>query len=204
VDNGKGKGPHHKLPKDGNGGGDYYDDNFYPTVDDITVLDDEYFDDHFVNQGECQLVTFNETFSVTGATLFLAPDTSVTEQGTPSLPGTVFIFERVDVLEIDGVTPIDGTTVSGTCTRTDIDPEGGGGICQLVFIDDEGYSITVDGFLPGPLGAPLAVTGGTGDMIGVSGEMDFFPIFEGNAEGDIFLDAIRYEIIADLGIIVCP
>jgi hypothetical protein len=38
----------------------------------------------------------------------------------------------------------------------------------------------------------------------VSGEMDLFPIFEDDAEGDIFLDAIRYEVIANLGIIVCP
>lgn len=200
---GKGKGKGHVKEHPGKGGKGTYDDDFYPSIDDF-YLDDQYYDDEFINGDQCQLVTFNETFSIPGATLFLAPDTSVADPGNPDLPGTVFIFEVVDVLEINGVTPIQGTTLSGTCTRTDVDPDGGGGICQFVFLDEEGYSITVEGFLPGPLGGPLAVTGGTGDMVGVNGEMDFFPIFDADEEGDIFIDAIRYEVIADLGIIVCP
>jgi hypothetical protein len=177
-------------------------------VDDITFLDDQFFDDQFFADGECELVTFNETFAVPGPSLFLAPDTTVENPGDPSLPGTVFIFESVNILEIDGVTPIVGTTVSGSCTRTTIG-EDGGGICNLVFIDDEGFSINVSGFLPGPLGGPMAITGGTGGMVGVIGDMDFFPIFDGNVTtvtdyGDIFLDVVRYEVIANLGLIVCP
>ena len=38
--------------------------------------------------------------------------------------------------------------------------------------------------------------------------MDFFPIFgdltDPNAVGDIFLDATRYDVVADIGVIVCP
>jgi hypothetical protein len=99
-----------------------------------------------------------------------------------------------------------GSTVTGTCTRTTIGAEGGG-VCQFVFIDDEGYSISVDGYLPGPLGGPLAITGGTGSMVGVFGQFDFFPIFSNtdvNATGDIFIDVIEYEVIADIGVVVCP
>lgn len=178
----------------------------YPTYDDFTLVDDLYYDDHFFETDDCRMVAFNETFAISGPTIFIAPDTTNAEIGTPSLPGTVFITERVNLLEIDGVTPIEGSTVSGTCTRTTIGDEGGG-ICQFVFIDDDGYSISVDGYLPGPLGGPMAVTGGTGELLGVFGQLDFFPIFsdtDPNATGDIFLDVIEYEIIADLGTIVCP
>lgn len=178
----------------------------YPQVDDITFLDDAFFDDAFFPGNNCQMVSFNETFAVPGPSLFLAPDTTATVPGTPELPGTVFLFERLGVLEIDGVTPITGTTITGSCTRTTVG-DNGGGICQLVFIDDAGYSISVDGFLPAPLGGPLAITGGTGSMVGVIGEMDFFPIFSSDINGtvgDIFLDVVRYEVIADIGLIVCP
>lgn len=179
------------------------DDNFYPSVDDITYVDDLFFDDAFFEEDVCTLVNFNETFAISGPSLFLAPDTTLTEIGTPSLPGTVFIFERSSVYELDGVTPIVGATISGACTRTTIG-EDGGGTCQLVFLSDDGYSITVEGYLPGPFGGPMAITGGTGSMVAVVGEMDFFPIFSDPATvGDIFLDVIRYEVIADIGVIVC-
>ena len=169
------------------------------------IWDDYVFDDE-LPRGECQMIAFNETFAMPGPTAFLAPDTSAGDNGTPELPGTVFITEQVDLLELDGVTPIVGSTVTGTCTRTTIGANGGG-VCQFVFIDDEGYSISVDGYLPGPLGGPLAITGGTGDMVGVFGQFDFFPIFSNtdvNATGDIFLDVIEYEVIADIGLVVCP
>jgi hypothetical protein len=191
---GKGKGHQH-----GKGG-------LYPTYDDFTLVDDYYFDDHYFETDDCQLVSFNETFAIPGPTLFVAPDTSDAEPGTPSFPGTVFITERVNLLELDGVTPIIGSTFSGSCTRTTIG-ENGGGVCQFVFIDDEGYTISVDGFLPAPLGGPMAVTGGTGELVGVFGQMDFFPIFsdrDPNATGDIFIDVIQYEVIADIGTLVCP
>jgi hypothetical protein len=179
----------------GKGGG------YYPE-DDIPYIDDEYIDDEFFHDGNCQLVTFNETFAIPGPSLFLAPDTTVDDPGTPDLPGTVFIFEVANILELDGATPIDGTTVSGSCTRTTIGTDGGG-TCDLIFIDEEGYTINVNGFLQGPLGSQLAITGGTGGMVGVIGEMDFFPVYETDSPGDLFLDAVRYEVIADLGIIVC-
>lgn len=175
----------------------------YPSYDDVTFLDDQFFDDLYFETDDCENVAFNETFSIPGPTAFVP--ISETEQD-PSLPGTVFITELVNLLELDGETPIVGSTVSASCTRTTIG-DLGGGICQFVFIDDEGYTISVDGYLAGPLGGPLAITGGTGELVGVFGQMDFFPIFDESdpdATGDIFLDAIRYEIIADVGAIVCP
>jgi hypothetical protein len=81
--------------------------------------------------------------------------------GTPELLGTVFIFEVANILELDGATPIDGTTVSGSCTRTAFGTDGGG-TCDLIFIDEEGYTINVNDFLQGPLGSKMAITGGTG------------------------------------------
>ena len=105
------------------------------------------------------------------------------------------------MLETDGVTPIAGTTVSGTCTRTVMDAVGMG-TCQLIFVDDDEYSINVDGALTGPSGSKLAITGGTGGMVGVIGEMDFMPVFA--TTGDIFLNVTRYEVDADLGLVVCP
>jgi hypothetical protein len=76
-------------------------------------------------------------------------------------------------------------------------------VCQFVIIDDSGYSITASGFLPGPFGGPLAISGGTGSMIGVTGQFDLFPVFMG-AAGDIFADVVRYEVMADFSLLVCP
>jgi hypothetical protein len=203
---GKGTSGMMSMAKGGKGKGKGGKGGLYPTYDDITFVDDKYFDDLYFETDDCQMVAFNETFVVPGPTLFLAPDTTPADRGTPTLPGTVFITERVNLLELDGVTPIIGSTVSGSCTRTTIGEEGGG-ICQYVFIDDEGYTISVNGYLPGPLGGPMAITGGTGELLGVFGQMDFFPVFSdtvANATGDIFLDVIEYEVIADMGVIVCP
>jgi len=189
--------------KAGKRGGGYYDD-FYPTIGQINFLDDQYFDDYFFEDDDCELVTLNETFSVPRANLFLAPDTSATTMGTPLLSGTVFIWEDQPIFEEDGDMVIDGTTISGTCTRTTANDEGMGS-CQFVFVDDDEYSINVDGLLTGPFGSKLAITGGTGGLVGVIGEMDFFPIFApGEEEGDVFLNITRYEVEADLGLIVCP
>ena len=214
--NGKGKGKGYAGMMGGGGGmmgmmsggmmsGSGGKGGIYPTYDDVPYLDDLVYDDAMPIE-QCQTIAFNETFAMPGPTAFLAPDTSAGDAGTPELPGTVFITEQVNLLELDGETPIVGSTVTGTCTRTTIGDEGGG-VCQFVFIDDEGYSISVDGYLPGPLGGPLAITGGTGGMVGVFGQFDFFPIFSNtdfNATGDIFLDVIEYEVIADIGVVVCP
>ena len=212
---GKGKGGPSKKSKASKGkgkgkgkGGVHYDDDFYPTVDDIPFFDDKFFDDAFFDDDDCELVTFNETFSFAGPSLFLAPDTDITTPGTPSLPGTVFIFEEAPIFELqtDDVV-IEGTTINGICTRTTVGEEGGG-MCQFTFVDDEGYTINVSGYLEGPFGSQLAITGGTGSTTGVVGSMDFFPTFgdltDPEAVGDIFLDTTRFDVIADIGIIVCP
>jgi len=200
---GKGKaGKSHKGK-----GGYHYDDDFYPTVDDIPFFDDQFFDDAFFDDDDCELVTFNETFSFAGPSLFLAPDTDISTPGTPSLPGTVFIFEESPIFELQSdEDAIEGTTINGVCTRTTIG-EDGGGMCQLTFVDDEGYTINVSGYLQGPFGSQMAITGGTGSTTGVIGTMDFFPEFgdlDADAIGDIFLDTTRFDVIAEIGIIVCP
>jgi hypothetical protein len=122
--------------------------------------------------------------------------------GNPALIGTAFIWESQQILEFDGVTPIAGKTVSGSCTRTIVSSDGMGS-CQLIFVDDEEYTVNVNGLLTGPMGSIMAITGGTGGMVGVIGEMDFFPLFD-DGFGDIFLNVTLYEVVADLGLIVCP
>lgn len=205
-------GPKSKKGGKGGKGGydDYYVDDANNYEDDMLEQDDAFFemDDEYTDDipppDGCALQSFNETFVVPAASLFLAPDTTKSEAGTPELPGTVFIFESVNILEPDGKTPISGTRISGTCTRTTLGADGGG-TCDLVFVDDEDFTINVAGFLQGPLGSPLAISGGTGGMVGVIGEMDFFPVYgNGTAlDGDVFLDPIHYEVIANLGLIVC-
>ncbi|GAX10073.1 hypothetical protein FisN_2Lh341 [Fistulifera solaris] len=179
----------------------------YPSVGDINFLDDNFFDDNFFADGDCKLVVMNETFSVPRALSYVAPDTTSPENmGDPVLAGTVFLWRNQQVFEADGSVPIAGTTVSGTCTRTNQDGENSMGSCQFVFVDDDDYTITVDGALTGPYGSSLGITGGTGGMVGVVGQMDFFPVHEedDDAAGDIFINVTRYEIEADLGLIICP
>jgi hypothetical protein len=184
----------------------YKVDDFYPRADELGFVDDHFFDDKFFHGHECELVTFNETFGMSSADLFLAPDTTIKEPGNPMYPGTVFLFEREFLLQQDGSTSINGTVVSGTCTRTEGGEDvSGAGLCSFVFVDDEGYSVNVNGLLVGPLGGKLAITGGTGGMLGVVGEMDFMPIYEDSTTmGDVFLDPIRYDVMAHLGLVVCP
>ena len=179
----------------------YKYNDIYPTAGDINFLDDNFFDDHFFDDDDCELIHLNETFSVPRAARFFAPDTTPTNMGTPSIIGTVFIWENQQVLEIDGITPIVGTTVSGSCIRTSTSITGMG-TCQLVF--DDQFTINVAGLLEGPLGNQLAITGGSGGLVGVIGEMDFLPLYEHPGVGDVFLNSTRYEVHADLGLIVCP
>lgn len=178
--------------------------SYEPRVGDIAFLDEDFFEDGFFDgEDDCELVRLNDTFSINSADLYLAPDTTLTAAGDPQLPGTVFIFENQPILEPDGSTEIDGTMVSGTCTRTTM---GGtaGGLCNLVFVDDDGFSITIMGSVFGE-GGSVAIVGGTGGMVGVTGEMNVQAVFSNEtATVDIFLDAERYEVEMQLGLIVCP
>lgn len=158
----------------------------------------------------CELLVFStETFVVRGATLFLAPDTSPTNQGDPKLPATVFIFEPDNAFAEDGVTSIN-TVVSGTCTRTAIGSNGVG-ICHFVFTFDgvaliaseEESSIKVSGSLQGLNGGDLAVTGGTGGLLGAVGDLQFNAIYETAAPDDIFIDARKYRVVSDIRLLVC-
>lgn len=167
-------------------------------------MNDDVFDDQFFEDDDCELVTLNETFSFPRASRFLAADTSPENMGDPTLIGTVFIWENQQVFDGNGVSPIVGTSISGTCTRTTADTKGMGS-CTLTFLDDDDYSINIDGILTGPNGSTLGISGGTGGMVGVIGEMDIFPIYAlGQMSGDVFINVTRYEVEADLGLIVCP
>lgn len=193
--------------------------NQYPSVDDIPFFDDAFFDDAFFVNDECRQVSYSETFSIRGATLFLAPDSTPEAEGRPACPGTVFLWESSPVLDTQTQQPVVGTTFNGICTRTVGDCRENNaaplidtaGMCQFTFVDDRGYTINVAGFLEGPLGSQLAITGGTGSTVGIIGSMDFFPIYSADlldpaantTLGDVFLDTEVYEVIADIGIIVC-
>jgi len=142
-------------------------------------------------------------FSMSGPSLFLAPDTSPSSPGAPSSVGTVFYFERTPMLEFGTDTPIEGQTVSGSCTRTTVGTDGDG-FCSLVFIDGEGTTINALGYLQGPFGSQLTITGGTGSAVGVTGTMDFSPIYVGGGVGDLFLDATRHDVTLNAGFSLCP
>ena len=206
MSKGKGKGKGSPIPPPIMD--DQYDDMMDDMVDDGEYDDDFLIVDDMAPPDGCELMTFNETFVVPAANLFMAPDTNSTFGGTPELPGTLFIFETSNILEPDGTTPIRGTTVTGTCTRTSFTNATtgtGGGMCQFTFVDDDDFTINVGGYLMNPFGSPLAISGGTGGMVGVIGQMDFFPVYPAGTtiDGDVFLDPERYEVIADLGLIVC-
>ena len=173
----------------------YGDDEYYD-VDDVQGTFGLRFDDD-----DCEMVSLEDTFTIPSATFFLAPDTTTDVQGTPSLPGTVFLWDN----ELVGSPAVsNSTTVSGTCTRTSSSL---GGICNFVFLDTiEDISVTVAGFLSNPSGGSLAITGGTGDLFANIGQMQFVPVYQDSAATgqDVFLDAVEYDVSMNLGIIVCP
>lgn len=173
----------------------YYDDDEYEG-DDMESTYGLTFDDD-----DCELVTVEDAFTFPSATFFLAPDTTDTTEGTPTLPGTVYLW---DDEVVESQTAGNSTTVSGVCTRTSSSL---GGICNLVFSDAiEDIQITVNGFLSSPNGGALAITGGTGDLLSNIGQMDFTPTY-GNttvADEDVFLDSLEFQVNMELGIIICP
>ena len=172
----------------------YYDDYYYDDI--FSDLDDAIRTTSFEDD-DCELVTFQEEFAIEVLTQ------STDESGNAT--GSVFIFEPNFLQELDGEF-INGTVVTGFCTRTIIpssDSSAGGGLCQLTLIDTNGeFTIATQGFVEN-FGGSLAVTGGSGQLVSVIGDIDIFPVYETDDASDPFLDATVWEAYANFGMIVC-
>jgi hypothetical protein len=181
--------------------------NHYPGImEDTPLLDDAMFDDAFYAGDSCKLVTFNETF------FFETAAFQIGMGGNTSQVGSQFIFSQNIYTPTGQV--IDDTLLSGMCTRTS--PTGvlgnsGAGDCQFNFVDTNGnYTISVQGHLDTVealvTAGNLVVTGGSGSMVSVVGEMSVVPVDEGGAfsAADLFTGIFAYFIQASFGVIVCP
>ncbi|GKY95702.1 hypothetical protein MPSEU_000531000 [Mayamaea pseudoterrestris] len=211
----------------GGGGGNYYPQgggggNYYPPPpsstsapqggnpqnDDIPLLDDAMFDDAFYAKDACQLVTFNESFYFEAAPVQLGAGGA----NDLSAVGSQFIFSQ-NIFTPNG-TLIEDTLLSGICTRTSAKGflgTSGAGVCQFNFVDVHGnYTIAAQGNLdtmPSQTSAGnLVVTGGSGSMVSVVGEMTVVPVDETGmfTTADIFTGIYAYFIQAAFGVIICP
>lgn len=173
-----------------------------PTVDDVPFVDDSLFDDQFWEEDSCKLVTFNETF------YFTAP---VARDATGTY-GERYYFDN-DLNRTDG-TQVDDVKLTGSCTRTRLPGEfgtAGAGVCNFIIYHTLGnWSMSTAGFLEtaatSGIGGTLAVTGGTGEMVSVMGEMDVWPMDINGmlATGDVFDTVYGYYINAIYGLLICP
>jgi hypothetical protein len=174
-----------------------------PNADDIPFMDDEQFDDAFWEDDNCKLMTFNESF------YFMAP---VFKDATYGI-GRRYYFDNT-LNRPDG-SQIEDVTLSGVCTRIrQTEPNGtslGGGTCSWVIHHASGnWSMASSGYLETTgvkdYGGTMAVTGGTGEMVSVMGEMDVWPMdINGMLEtGDIFEGSYGYYVNAIYGLLICP
>lgn len=171
-----------------------YDDHIFGADDIFSEVDDVIANIPDAD-GDCELVQFNERFNILPATTATPPGNNVTNF---EAIGTKYIFEPQNILEPTGEI-ITGTLSSGYCTRTSAF---GGGVCNIVLIDANGaYVITASGFLDSQ-GGSLAVTGGSGQLVSVIGQLQVFPFYL-SALADPFLDAAYYEVRANFGLIIC-
>lgn len=174
-----------------------------PTEEDVPFLDDALFDDAFWSDDNCKLMTFNETFYFTSA---------VAKDATGAI-GERYFFDNT-LNRPDG-TQVEGVALSGVCTRTRLADANattvGGGICSWVIAHSSGnWSMAASGILETAavkeFGGSMAVTGGTGEMVSVMGEMDVWPMdINGMLEmGDIFDTSYGYYVNAIYGLLICP
>lgn len=180
----------------------------FPTEEAIQ-LGDDFYDDEFWSDDNCKLVTFNETF------FFFTASSSVAAGADTQAPGSMFIFNQ-PIYQLDG-TEVPYVTLSGICTRTVTSDDaglGGAGTCQLTFVDTTGnYTIATQGYLgldansaSAMTAGSLVITGGSGSMVSVLGEMNVIPM-DGDGmflNGDVLADAYAYYVEAALGVIICP
>ena len=126
----------------------------------------------------------------------------------PTQIGTVFIFN--DVLLDYNLTLLNGTFVTGVCTRT-VSVTGignnsslvGAGYCHFTYtITNDASTVTFNavGEVVDIFGGTLAITGGTGELAGASGEVQIVPTYAQDPPTsiDFFVDAVAYVGLATL------
>ena len=178
----------------------------YPSLDDIPLVDDAVYDDAFLQSGNCETVTFNETF------FFLSPVSTIPVGSGPTAVGSQYIFNQ-NIYAPDG-TMITDTVVSGVCTRTSqtgVLGTSGGGNCQFNFVDVSGnYTVAAQGYLDTlaskMTAGKMVVTGGSGSMVSVVGDANVIPVDNTGVftTADLFTATFAYYIQANFGVIICP
>lgn len=163
------------------------------------LLDDAALDDKFYNGDECRLVTFNETF------YFMSATSSEGVGGDTDAVGSRFFFDQ-GIYKLTGE-QVPNVVLSGICTRTST----AAGSCNLNFVDLTGnWSITTQGYLATVTtqmtAGSLVVTGGSGNMMSIIGEMVVIPMTnQGMLDfADIFSGVYAYYVEASYGVIICP
>ena len=176
----------------GGGGGYSYPKNYDHVLDYLTFHDDTLFTDDLFDDDDCEFFVSHEEYK------YSSFDFAIPIDGLTSNPGTRYIWSDQNILMLDG-SIIKDTIITGTCTRTGH----GAGTCNMVIKDDTGEQLTFSGRLDSSLsGGKFAITGGTGSLTGIVGEMHVKAYTEG--AGDVFDDATHYEVAVTLGIIVSP
>jgi hypothetical protein len=176
-----------------------------PTAEEVPFAN-ETFDASFWQDDSCKLMTFNETFYFTRAT--------VSDTNGSGVIGERYFFDH-DLNRTDG-TQVPDVKLTGMCTRTRKAGESGtagAGTCNWVVYHESGnWSMSLSGMLESAAvkgyGGAMAVTGGTGEMVSIMGEMDVWPIDINGmlAIGDIFNSpgVYAYYVTAIYGILICP
>ena len=161
---------------------------------------------------QCTQVAFTEEF------LFLSADLAIPLETTdPDEIGTTFIYEpsplfnATEFRDNGQSVELENSQITGVCTRTQepVDGVGGGGVCQFTIQVDVGSSVTFGGFIEDfVVGSPpptLVISGGSGENIGITGEVALLPLDGTGAPftGDIFFDTFGYEASVSGVILVC-
>jgi hypothetical protein len=157
-------------------------------------------------------VAFEEEFLFLSADLAIPPTTNNTgEIGTTFIYEPSPLFNAIDFRENGASVELEGSQITGVCTRT-LEPfggEGGAGVCQFTIHLGGGDSVTFGGFIEDyVIGSPLpalVITGGTGQSIGTTGEVLLLPVdgFGNEFTGDIFFEAFGYQAFVNGLILVC-
>jgi hypothetical protein len=156
-------------------------------------------------------VPIEESFAILAADLALPPTTSdPNEIGTTFIYEPNFLFNATELRDNGGLVELEDSRITGVCTRTSstLGSDIGGGVCHFTILAD-GISVNFGGFIEDLVeGAPdstLAISGGTGFLSGITGEVALHP-YDGNGDdftGDIFSGAFTYEIMISGVLVFC-
>lgn len=156
--------------------------------------EDDYLWQPYFEDDDCEIFIAAEAFSF-GSASGVIGDGSI---------GTQYVWEPQNMQDRDTSDLIDAF-FSGYCTVTSTTPTAGY-FCHFVIVNNVGDQMTMAGALLTPddsllpLGT-LAITGGTGGMAGVIGDMT---IFANPIGTDALAIASQFDVDVLLGIIVCP